>query len=183
MIQKKWEIHRGWMLAKNLYLDQDCPRIILEHPFHVGPGVSIGGRGFGYHRKGGKIIAKDHKYGVTVKAGASLHPHVTIDRGSHRDTFVGNNAKLNAFSFIGHNVQLGRGVLAGVRASISGSTVVGDGAIIWSHAYVAQHCVIGERAIVGAFSHVLKGTQIGPEEVWYGNPATLMRMRGPQDEI
>lgn len=180
---KDWTIHKKWLSAQGLYLDQECPRMLLEYPFHVGPGVSLGGRGFGYKRKGGKIIAKDHRHGVIVKAGAYIHPHVTIDRGSWRDTYVGNNSMLNAFSFLGHNVRLGRGVLVGVKASISGSTVLGDEVVIWSHAYVAQHCVIGDRAIVGAFSHVLKGTEIGPEEVWFGNPATRIRMRGPQDKI
>lgn len=182
MDKKDWTVHHGWLAAPNLHLDRGCPKLVLEVPFYVGPGVSIGGRGFGYYADSeGGLKPKDHKYGVIVKAGASFHPHVTIDRGSHRDTVIGPNAKLNAFSFIGHNVELGRAVLMGVKSSISGSTVIGDGVKIWSHAYIAQRCKIGDRAIIGAFSNVINGTIIGEEEVWFGNPAKYQRMRRDGD--
>lgn len=180
---KGWAIHKKWLSAHNLYLDPDCPKLRLDHPFHVGPHISIGGLGFGYYRQSNMIKVKPHRFGVVVQAGASIHPHVTIDRGSHRDTVVGPNAKLNAFVFIGHNAYLGRDVLMGVKSTVSGSTVVGQGVIIWSHAYVEQHCEIKDGAIIGAFSHVRKGTIVGQNEVWWGNPATFQRMRGPKDEI
>lgn len=183
LIKKKWDIHHDWLSAPNLFLDPECPKLQLNKPFHIGPGVCIGGLGFGYYEDSGVIKVKPHNYGVIVQAGASIHPHVTIDRGSHRDTVVGPNAKLNAFAFIGHNVDMARNVLMGVKSTVSGSTVVGQGVIIWSHAYVSQHCKIEDGAIVGAYSHVRKGTEIGPNEVWWGNPATYQRMRGPQDEL
>ena len=182
MIKRNWEIHRGWMSAPNLHLDPDCPKIVLQAPFHVGPGISIGGLGYGYEPdESGKIKVKSHRHGVVVLAGASLHPGVVIDRGSHRDTVIGHNAKLNAYSFVGHNGFLGRNVMMGVKSSISGSTVVGNDAKIWSHAYVAQHCRIEDGAIIGAFSNVLKGATVGENEVWFGNPAKYRRMRRESD--
>ena len=183
LIKKSWNIHHTWLSAPNLFLDPECPKLRLNQPFHVGPNVSIGGLGFGYFRESGKIKTKPHKYGVVVRAGASFHPGVTIDRGSHRDTLVGSNAKLNAYAFIGHNVRLGRDVLMGVKSTVSGSTVVGEGVIIWSHAYVEQHCLIKAGAIIGAFAHVRKGSVVGQDEVWWGNPAKYQRMKGPEDEI
>ena len=183
LIKKSWDIHPAWLSAPNLFLDPECPKIHLDQPFHVGPNVSLGGLGFGYYQESGKIKVKPHTYGVVVHAGASIHPHVTIDRGSYRDTVVGPNARLNAYAFIGHNVQLGRDVLMGVKSTVSGSTLVGRGVIIWSHAYVEQHCQIKDGAIIGAFSHVRKGSQVRRNEVWWGNPAKFQRMRGPEDEI
>ena len=184
MIEKSWNIHPAWLSAPNLYLDPECLKLDLAVPFKVGSGVSIGGRGFGYHSdKGGKIRPKSHRYGVIIGPGASLHPNITIDRGSHRDTIVGPNAKLNAYAFIGHNVRLGRNVLMGVKSTVSGSTVVGGGVIIWSHAYVEQHCQIGDGAIIGAFSHLIKGSVVKRDEVWWGNPAKFQRMKGPEDEL
>lgn len=183
LIKKTWKIHPAWLSAPNLFLDPECPKLRLDHPFHIGPNVSIGGKGFGYYRESGTIKAKSHTYGVIIQAGASIHPGVTIDRGSHRDTLVGPNALLNAYAFIGHNVRLGRDVLMGVKATVSGSTVVGPGVIIWSHAYIAQHCQIKDGAIIGAFAYVEKGSVVGPDEVWWGNPAKYQRMRGPEDGI
>jgi len=174
-IKKNWDIHPDWIKAYDFYADEDCPMICLEQPFHVGPSVRIGGLGFGYDRATLKV--KSHKYGVIVKAGASLHSGVIIDRGQNRDTIVGSNSRLNALTFLGHDVQTGRALIMGVKASVSGSTTVGDNVQIWSHAYIAQSCKIGDRAIVGAFSNVRPRTKIGEGEVWFGNPAVFRRMR------
>ena len=111
-----------------------------------------------------------------------MHPRVTIDRGSWRHTEIGFDARLNAGSFIGHNVNIGDGLLLGVGSAISGSSVVGDLVEIWSHAYIAQRCEIGDGAIIGARSNVLKGTKIGKNQVWFNNEksyATFQRMRDP----
>jgi len=174
-IKKSWNIHPDWIKAHDFYADEDCPMIVLEHPFHVGPSVRIGGLGFGYDRRTLKV--KSHKYGVVVKAGASLHSGVVIDRGQNRDTTVGPNARLNALTFVGHDVQIGRALIMGVKSSVSGSTTIGDYVQIWSHAYIEQSCEIGDRAIVGAFSHVRDRTKISEGEVWFGNPAKFQRMR------
>ena len=153
-------------------------------PFHLGSGIKVGGLGFGYERidEGAEIDqrwlkVKSHKFGVIIKAGASLHNDVNIDRGSWRDTIIGNNARINSKAFIGHNVQIDRGVLIGVGSAISGSSNIGKGVVIWSKAYIEPRCTIGDGAIVGARSHVRTGTKIGSNEVWWGSPAKFQRMR------
>jgi len=184
-VQKRdWEIDSEWEIAHNIYFDPNCPKLRLEVPFHLGSGIKIGGLGFGYERmeEGAGIEqrwlkVKSHDYGVIVKAGAALHNDVNIDRGSWRDTIIGNNARINSKAFIGHNVQIDRGVLVGVGSAISGSCNIGKGVVIWSNAYIEERSTVGDGAIVGARSHVRRGTEIGANEVWWGSPAKFQRMR------
>ena len=173
-------IERSWRDAPFIHIDPDCSHYELEMPLILGPFISLGFHGFGYYRgKTGWIEPKDHEYGVIIRGGAAVHPRVTVDRGSWRHTEIGFNARLNAGSFIGHNVKIGYGLLLGVGSSISGSSTVGDMVEVWSHAYIAQRCEIGDRAIVGARSNVLKGSKIGKDEVWFNHEkpyATFQRM-------
>ena len=195
---RNWEIDPGWVIAINdhrVRIDPDCPKLKLEYPFHLGSGINIGGLGFGYKMAEGADLdlgphrwlrVKDHKYGVIVKAGASLHNKVNIDRGSWRDTVVGPNARINTGVFIGHNVQIGRGCLINEGVSISGSSNIEDFVVIWKRACIEQHVTLKRGAIVGAFSHVRKGTVIGEYEVWFDDPdkgyAVFQRMRGEKDD-
>jgi UDP-3-O-[3-hydroxymyristoyl] glucosamine N-acyltransferase len=182
--KRDWKINSEWEIAHNIYFDPNCPKLYLEVPFHLGSSIKIGGLGFGYERMEGEteldkrwLKLKSHQYGVEVKAGASIHNDVNIDRGSWRDTVIGNNARINSKVFIGHNVQIDRGVLIGVGSAISGSCDIGKGVVVWSKAYVEQRCNIGDGAIIGAKAHVRADSEIGPNEVWWGNPAKFQRMR------
>ena len=196
---RDWKIAPSWIVAINdqrVRIDPECPMLKLEHSFHLGSGIDVGGLGFGYKGEEGIdpetlwpqrwLRVKDHKYGVIVKAGASLHNKVNIDRGSWRDTVVGSNSRINTGAFIGHNVQIGRGCLINEGASISGSSDVGDFVVIWKRACIEHHVTIKKGAIVGAFSHVRTGTVIGEYEVWFNDPdkgyAVFQRMRGERDD-
>lgn len=173
------QIERSWRDAPFIHIDPDCLYFELELPLRLGPFISLGGHGFGYleSESGALSVPKDHVYGLIIRAGAAIHPRVTIDRGSWRHTRIGFDARLNAGSFIGHNVEIGDGFLLGVGSSVSGSSEIGDRVEVWSHAYIAQHCLIGDGSIIGQGSNVLKGTEIGKNEVWFGNPAKLQRRR------
>ena len=174
------QVERSWREAPFIHIDPDCPYLELEVPLKLGPFISLGGHGFGYYKgERGYIEPKEHSYGVIIRAGAAIHPRVTIDRGSWRHTRIGFDARLNAGSFIGHNVEIGDGFLLGVCSSISGSCEIGDLVEVWSHAYIAQHCHIGDGAIIGQGSNILKGTEIGENELWFGNPAKRQRMTDP----
>ena len=169
-------IHDTWHNAPYISIDPECPKLHLEMPLRIGPFASIGFPGFGYEE--GEIwTPKPHPYGVVILEGAALHSHVTIDRGSWRDTFIGINARLNNYSHIGHNVKMGDNVLVGVGVKIAGSTEIGDNVELWNGAIVASRCKIHEGAIIGTGSLVLRKTEIPTQQVWVGNPAKFLRMR------
>jgi acetyltransferase-like isoleucine patch superfamily enzyme len=127
-------IHEKWKKAPFIHLDPDCPKLILCEPEAIGPFCSIGGFGFGYyrdHKENTWREPKSHEYGLIILEGARLHPGVTIDRGSWRDTFIGKYARLNMGVSIGHNNRIGDDCLINMGVSISGSCNIGNRVIIW----------------------------------------------------
>jgi acetyltransferase-like isoleucine patch superfamily enzyme len=57
--------------------------------------------------------------------------------------------------------------------------VVGDNVTIGAHSCVLSGVTIGDRAIVATGAVVVKGTRIGPDEIWGGVPARLLERRPP----
>lgn len=161
-------IHNLWNEAPAIQIDPECPKLHLLKPLRIGPFASIGFPGFGY-KEGETWIPKLHPFGVVILEGAALHSHITIDRGSWRDTFIGINARINNYAHIGHNARLGDNVLVGVGVKIAGSTEIGDCVEIWNGAEIKQHLKIGEGAVIGMGAVVLEN--VPPNTTVVGNPA------------
>jgi UDP-3-O-[3-hydroxymyristoyl] glucosamine N-acyltransferase len=135
----------------------------------VHPGACIGQDGFGYipgadgHRKVpqlGRVIIQDD-----VEIGANT----TVDRGSNRDTIVGEGTKIDNQCHIGHNTVIGRHCLIAGKTGISGTVTVGDFVFLGGGVGLKDNITVGAGAKVGAGSAVL--TSIPPGETWTGYPA------------
>jgi UDP-3-O-[3-hydroxymyristoyl] glucosamine N-acyltransferase len=139
----------------------------------VHPGCAIGQDGFGYvmsprgHRKipqTGRVIIQDD---VEIGAGT------TIDRGSNRDTVIGEGTKIDNLVQIAHNVSVGRHCIIVSQCGISGSVVLKDHAVLAGAVGLADNLTIGEGAVVGARSGVMSDVPSG--ERWLGYPAMPAR--------
>ncbi len=161
-------IHEIWHKAPFIQIDPDCQMLRLEKPLRVGPFASIGFPGFGYE-KGEVWAPKEHSFGVIIVEGAALHSHVTIDRGSWRETSIGKNVRLNNYAHVGHNIKIGDNVLVGVGAKIAGSTEIGNHVEIWNGAEIRQRLKVGEGAVIGMGAVVLE--DVPPHTTVVGNPA------------
>ena len=84
--------------------------------------------------------------GADVEIGANS----TVDRGSWRDTVIGDGTKIDNLVQIGHNVHIGNSCLICAQVGIAGSTTLGQGVQVGGQAGVAQHLYVGDAARIAA---------------------------------
>jgi UDP-3-O-[3-hydroxymyristoyl] glucosamine N-acyltransferase len=149
-------------------------RVILH------PGVRVGQDGFGFvpgragHRKVpqiGRVIIQDD-----VEIGANS----SVDRGSIRDTVIGEGTKIDNQVQIGHNVTIGRHCLIAGQVGIAGSVAIGDLVMLGGRVGVRDNVTIGKGAQIAICAVVLK--DVPPGEVWGGMPARRIPSPGTAEK-
>jgi UDP-3-O-[3-hydroxymyristoyl] glucosamine N-acyltransferase len=120
----------------------------------VHPGARIGQDAFGYlpDAKGHQKIPQTRR--VIIQDDVEIGANATIDRGSTRDTVIGEGTKVDNLVQIAHNVTIGRHCLIAAQTGISGSVTVGDFVMIGGQVGIADHVAIGDRAMLAGQSAV-----------------------------
>jgi UDP-3-O-[3-hydroxymyristoyl] glucosamine N-acyltransferase len=187
VIGPRAEIGSGSVICANAVIGPD---VRIGRSCSIGPGASvvhalvgnrvvvhagarIGQDGFGYAmgRNGhlkvpqiGRVIIQDD---VDIGAGTC------IDRGSTRDTIIGEGTKIDNLVQIAHNVVIGRHCVIVSQVGISGSCTLGDFAVLGGQVGLAGHLDIGSGAQLAAQSGVMH--DVPPGARWGGSPALPMR--------
>lgn len=109
---------------------------------------------------------------VTIGDDVEIGCNTCIDRGSVRDTRVGNGVKMDNLVQIGHNVVIGDDTMVCAGGAIAGSTVVGRNVVVGGCAGISDNLKIGDRVILGGGTMVLSNVPEG--RVMLGYPAMKM---------
>lgn len=135
---------------------QNCiagDRVVLK------PGCSVGQDGFGFHPAGtfdkDKVVKKPQNLRVVLENDIEIGANSTIDRGSWRDTRIGEFSKLDNLVQVGHNVNIGRNCLIAAQTGIAGSVTIGDRVLIGGQTGIAQYVRIGDDCQIAAKSGVI----------------------------
>ncbi|CCD95164.1 UDP-3-O-(3-hydroxymyristoyl)-glucosamine N-acyltransferase [Bradyrhizobium sp. ORS 375] len=165
----------GAVIGAHVKIGRDCnvgARTVIQcaligNDVLIHPGCSIGQDGYGFiffgangHTKvpqTGRVIIQNH---VEVGAGT------TIDRGSLRDTVIGEGTKIDNQVQIGHNVTIGRHCLLAAQIGLAGSLTIGDNVALGAKVGINNHVTIGDGAQVTAMSGVKD--DIPPNGRWGG---------------
>jgi UDP-3-O-[3-hydroxymyristoyl] glucosamine N-acyltransferase len=132
-------------------------------------GCRIGQDGYGYLGDS-KQREKIPQLGrVIIQDDVEIGANTTIDRGSFRDTMIGEGTKIDNLVQIGHNVIVGRHCILVAQVGISGSVTIKDNVMIGGQVGVADHVEIGERAVIAGGSRVIANVPAGVR--WGGYPA------------
>ncbi len=111
---------------------------------------------------------------VTLGDDVEIGAGTTLDRGTLRDTTIGNGTKIDNQVQIGHNVTVGSTCMLCAQVGIAGSTEIGDRVVLGGKVGVADHVKIGSDVLVAAASAV--AGNIPSRSIMMGVPAV------PRDE-
>lgn len=150
-------IGEGCTIAANVTISH----ALIGNHVTIFPGARLGQAGFGFVMDElghipvpqlGRVIIEDY-----VEIGANT----TIDRGSLRDTIIGQGSRLDNLVMIGHNVVIGKGCVLVAQVGIAGSTTLGNYVIAAGQAGISGHLKIGNRVKIAAQGGVTKDIQDG----------------------
>jgi UDP-3-O-[3-hydroxymyristoyl] glucosamine N-acyltransferase len=145
------------------------PGAVVGRRCVVHSGARVGKEGFGFvwHEGGHRRVEQVGK--CVLEDDVEIGCNSTVDRGSIGDTVVGAGTKIDNLVHLGHNVRTGRHVIVIAQVGVSGSTSIGDGAVLAGLAGVGGHLDIGAGARVGAQAGVTADIPAGA--TYSGYPA------------
>jgi UDP-3-O-[3-hydroxymyristoyl] glucosamine N-acyltransferase len=120
----------------------------------VHSGVRLGEAGSGFLPEAEQHREIPQTRRVIIQDGTEVGANSTIERGSVRDTVIGEGTTIGSLVQIARDVGIGRHCLIAAQAGLEGGVTVADFVIIGGQAWVAAGVTIGESAFVTGQSSV-----------------------------
>jgi UDP-3-O-[3-hydroxymyristoyl] glucosamine N-acyltransferase len=168
-------IGAGAVIGAEVRIGRDCnvgarcaiQAALIGNNVLIHPGCSIGQDGYGFIFFGPEGHLKVPQTGrVLIQNDVEIGAGTTIDRGSLRDTVIGEGTKIDNQVQIGHNVTIGRHCLLAAQIGLAGSLTIGDNVALGAKVGINNHVKIGDGAQVTAMSGVKD--DIPPNGRWGG---------------
>jgi UDP-3-O-[3-hydroxymyristoyl] glucosamine N-acyltransferase len=156
-------IGAGAVIGADVRIGRDCnvgarsaiQFALIGNNVLIHPGCSIGQDGYGFVFFGPDGHLKVPQTGrVLIQNDVEIGAGTTIDRGSLRDTVIGEGTKIDNQVQIGHNVTIGRHCLLAAQIGLAGSLTIGDNVALGAKVGINNHLRIGDGAQVTAMSAV-----------------------------
>ncbi len=124
-------------------------------------GTVLGSDGFGYEKRGDKIIKIPQVGKVIIGDDVEIGANVCVDRATMGSTYIGNQVKIDNLCQIAHNVKIGDRTIIASQSGIAGSSQVGEDVLMGGQVGIKDHVKIGDRAILTAKTGVSKDVPEG----------------------
>ena len=156
-------IGSGAVIGANVRIGRDCnvgahtaiQFALIGNNVLIHPGCSIGQDGYGFVFFGPDGHLKVPQTGrVLIQNDVEIGAGTTIDRGSLRDTVVGEGTKIDNQVQIGHNATIGRHCLLAAQSGLAGSATIGDNVALGAKVGINNHVRVGDGAQITAMSGV-----------------------------
>ena len=166
-------------------------RVVIGDDFIAQPGAVVGSDGFSFvtpEKSGVEEIretlgnraeikaqswARIHSLGsVTIGNNVEIGANCTIDRGTIRDTVIGDGTKLDNLVQVGHNVRIGRDCMICGQVGIAGSARIGDRVVLAGQCGVNDNIFVGDDVVAGGATKIFTNAPAG--RVLLGYPAVKM---------
>ncbi|MDA7426903.1 UDP-3-O-(3-hydroxymyristoyl)glucosamine N-acyltransferase [Primorskyibacter aestuariivivens] len=168
-----------------------CHGCTIGARFIAQPGVRVGSDGFSFVTPEQSAVervrdtlgdqgeeerqswARIHSLGaVTIGDDVEIGANTCIDRGTIRDTVIGNRTKIDNLVHLGHNVQIGEDCLICGQVGMAGSAKVGNNCVFAGQCGVSDNIFVGDNVIAGGATKIMSNVPKG--RVLLGYPATKM---------
>jgi UDP-3-O-[3-hydroxymyristoyl] glucosamine N-acyltransferase len=155
-------IGSGVVIGPNVRIGRECDVgagttlqfALIGNNVLIHPGCHIGQDGFGFVFQSGRQVKVPQTGRVLIQNDVEIGAGTTIDRGSLRDTVIGEGTKIDNLVQIGHNVTVGRHCVLAAKVALGGSVTICDYVALGAGAGVNNHVTIGDGAQVTAMSGV-----------------------------
>jgi UDP-3-O-[3-hydroxymyristoyl] glucosamine N-acyltransferase len=147
-------IAAGAAIGKSVAIGRDCvigsgatvAHALIGDRVIIHPGARIGQDGFGYLPSPAGHLKIPQSRRVIIQDDVEIGANTTIDRGSTRDTVIGEGTKIDNLVQIAHNVSIGRHCLIAGAGRHIGECQVGDFVMLGGKVGIADHVTIGTGA-------------------------------------
>ncbi len=189
-------IHPTAVISPRAHLASDVkvgPYAVIEGPCEIGPGVELGahavihpfvrllaGVKVGPHAVlGGEpqdLSFRGQETWLEVGENTVLREGVILHRSTREEqpTRIGSSCYLMGHVHVGHDAQVGNGVILTQGVAVAGHVEIGDYAVIGGLAGIHQFVRIGTRAMIGALSKPTR--DVLPFTLAEGSPALHYRL-------
>ena len=140
---------------------------------YICDGCVIGKKGFGFKFIKNNCLRIPHLGKVLIGNNCEVGANSVIDRGSVKNTTIGDNTFIDNLVHIAHNVTIGKKCIIAGQVGIAGSTNVGNNVTIGGQAGISGHLMIGNNVKIGGKSGVVKN--IKDNQAVMGYPAKPLR--------
>uniref|UniRef100_A0A7N0TQT1 Uncharacterized protein n=1 Tax=Kalanchoe fedtschenkoi TaxID=63787 RepID=A0A7N0TQT1_KALFE len=124
-------------------------------------GVCVGQDGFGFFvDENGSMVKKPQLLNVKIGNHVEIGANSCIDRGSWRDTVIGDFTKIDNLVQIGHNVTIGKYCMLCGQVGIAGSATLGNFVTLGGRVGVCDHVSITSKVRLAANSSVTKSIEV-----------------------
>jgi UDP-3-O-[3-hydroxymyristoyl] glucosamine N-acyltransferase len=155
-------IGAGVVIGPNVRIGRDCnvgansslQFVLIGNNVLIHPGCHIGQDGYGFVSGAAGHLKVPQTGRVLIQNDVEIGAGTTIDRGSMRDTVVGEGTKIDNQVQIAHNVIVGRHCLLAAGVAIGGSVTIGDHVAFGAGVGLNNHITIGDGAQITAMSGV-----------------------------
>lgn len=149
------------------------PGTVVGRDCRIHAGAVLGADGFGFHPSPTGPLKVPQVGRVVLGDGVEVGANSCVDRAFLGETRLGAATKLDNLVQIGHNCQVGRGVVMAGQAGLSGSVSVGDGVQVGGQVGIADHAQVGAGALLAAQSGIHGSVAAG--QAVFGSPAMPLR--------
>jgi len=123
-------------------------------------GACIGQDGFGFFvDEDGQVKKKPQMLNARIGDHVEIGSNTCIDRGSWRETLIGDHTKIDNLVQIGHNVVIGKCCMICGQVGIAGSATLGDYITLGGRVAIRDHVSIVSKVRLAANSSVTKDIQ------------------------